>query len=264
MKKILLLISLFVLGNTYGQIKTFKGNTFTSSQCVAGGLSTVYYPKGTTNVPSNLLSKHAGESPDSNFKMTLVVDDPAELWIAAEIVFLTTMPNASTPMADMLSISSSDYTLTAYANRTREEDKTLNCNTSQVSANQNNKIRFNLEYNGTSANGTPTDTFDITVTDPTSNVTETINVTVNNTLSVDELDKYDFSFGPNPTANFIYLSASKNIGNVEIFNLVGQKTLSTNLRESKGTLDISNLSKGVYIMNVAIDKNIGTYKLIKQ
>ena len=51
MKKILLLISLFILGNTYGQIKTLKGNTFTSSQCKAGGVTTVYYPKGGANVP---------------------------------------------------------------------------------------------------------------------------------------------------------------------------------------------------------------------
>ena len=83
-------------------------------------------------------------------------------------------------------------------------------------------------------------------------------------VTIDNLNKYDFSFGPNPTENLIYLSASKNIGNVEIFNLVGQKSLSTDLRASKGALDISNLSRGIYIMNVAIDKNIGTYKLIKR
>ena len=29
---------------------------------------------------------------------------------------------------------------------------------------------------------------------------------------IDNLNKYDFSFGPNPTENLIYLSASKNIG----------------------------------------------------
>ena len=263
MKKTLLLITLFVLGNSYGQIKTFKGNTFTSSQCVAGGLSTVYYPKGTTNVPSNLHSKHAGESPDSNFKMNLIVDDPAEKWIAAEIVFLSTMPNVSTPMADMLSINSSDYTLTAYANRTREEDKTLNC-TSQITANQNNKIRFNLQHIGTYVVGTDIN-FDITITDPTSNVTETVNVTVNvNSLSVDKLEKYDFSFGPNPTGDFIYLSASESIGNVEIYNLLGQKSLSSDIVDTKGTIDISNLSRGIYIMNVAIDEKIGTYKVIKE
>ena len=84
------------------------------------------------------------------------------------------------------------------------------------------------------------------------------------TASIDKLKKYDFSFGPNPTENHIYLSASKSIGKVEVFNLVGQKSLSTDLHASKGALDISNLSRGIYIMNVAIDKNVGTYKLIKR
>ncbi|GIR18079.1 MAG: hypothetical protein CM15mP32_2660 [Flavobacteriaceae bacterium] len=83
------------------------------------------------------------------------------------------------------------------------------------------------------------------------------------TASIDKLEKYDFSFGPNPTENLIYLSASKSIGKVEDFNLVGQKSLSTDLL-TKGTLDISNLSRGIYIMNVSIDRNIGTYKLIKR
>lgn len=36
------------------------------------------------------------------------------------------------------------------------------------------------------------------------------------------------------------------------------------MRDTKGTLDISNLSKGVYIMNVTIDQNVGTYKIIKE
>ena len=268
MKKNLLLISLFVVSISYGQIKTLKANIFTSSQCTAGGVTTIYYPNGGAYVPANLISKHAGESPDSNWKMELVVDQPGEIWIAAEVVFLTAMPSAGAPypMADMLSISSSDYTLTAYANRTREEDKTLNCTTAQVTANQHNKIRFNLQYNGTYVNGTDI-TFDITITDPASNVTETINVTVSpieSTASIDKLKKYDFSFGPNPTEHSIYLSAVKSIGNVEVFNLVGQKFLSTDMRDTKGTLDISNLLKGVYIMNVTIDENIGTYKIIKE
>ena len=84
------------------------------------------------------------------------------------------------------------------------------------------------------------------------------------TASIDKLKKYDFNFGPNPTEHSIYLSAAKSIGNVEVFNLVGQKFLSTDMRDTKGTLDISNLSKGVYIMNVTIDQNVGTYKIIKE
>ena len=266
MKKILLLISLFILGNTYGQIKTLKGNTFTSSQCIAGGVTTVYYPQGGANVPGNLISKHAGESPDDNWKMELVVDDPNEIWIAAEVVFLAAMPGAGAPypLANMLSINSSEYTLTAYAHRLPEDDKTLNCDPVAFGTNSFNKLRFNLEYNGNYANADAAITFDITVTDPKTDYTETINVTVNNTLSIDKLEKYDFSFGPNPTGDFINLSATESIGNVEIYNLVGQKSLSSEISDTKGTIDISNLSRGVYIMNVAIDNKIGTYKLIKQ
>ena len=267
MKKILLLISLFILGNTYGQIKTLKGNTFTSSQCVAGGVTTVYYPKGGASVPANLISKHAGESPDSNWKMEVTVDDPDEIWIAAEVVFLAAMPNtgAPYPLADILSISSSsDYTITAYAHRLLEADKTLNCDPVAFGVNSFNKLRFNLKYNGVYANGSTSITFDLTVTDPKTDHTETINVTVNNTLSIDKLEKYDFSFGPNPTGDFINLSATESIGNVEIYNLVGQKSLSSEISDTKGTIDISNLSRGVYIMNVAIDEKIGTYKIIKE
>lgn len=267
MKKILLLISIFVLSNTYGQIKTLKANTFTTSQCIAGGLSVIYYPQGNTNVPGNLISKHAGESSDSNWKMVLVVDDPNEKWIAGEVVFLAAMPGAGAPypLANMLSINSSEYTLTAYAHRLVEADKTLTCSTDQVTVNAYNKLRFNLEYiGGTYANADAAITFDITVTDPKTNYTETINVTVNNTLSIDKLEKYDFSFGPNPTGDFIYLSANESIGNVEIYNLVGQKSFSSDISDTKGTIDISNLSRGIYIMNVAIDEKIGTYKIIKE
>ena len=266
MKKILLLISLFILGNTYGQIKTLKGNTFTSSQCIAGGVTTVYYPKGGASVPANLISKHAGESPDDNWKMELVVDDPNEIWIAAEVVFLAAMPGAGAPypLANMLSINSSEYTLTAYAHRLPEDDKTLNCDPVAFGTNSFNKLRFNLEYNGNYANADAAITFDITVTDPKTDHTETINVTVNNTLSIDNLEKYDFSFGPNPTDDFIYLSATESIDNVEIYNLVGQKSLSSDISDTKRTIDISNLSRGIYIMNVAIDEKIGTYKIIKE
>ena len=266
MKKILLLISLFILGNTYGQIKTLKGNTFTSSQCIAGGVTTIYYPQGGANVPGNLISKHAGESPDDNWKMELVVDDPNEIWIAAEVVFLAAMPGAGAPypLANMLSINSSEYTLTAYAHRLPEDDKTLNCDPVAFGTNAFNKLRFNLEYNGNYANADAAITFDITVTDPKTDYTETINVTVNNTLSIDKLEKYDFSFGPNPTGDFIYLSATESIGNVEIYNLLGQKSFSSDLGDNMGTIDISNLSSGIYIMNVAIDEKIGTYKIIKE
>ena len=256
MKKIILLIAIFFVSISYGQLKQVKGNTFTSSACGAGGKSDISYPSYFTGSTSG----YAGVSTSNKWEMNFNVDDLNEVWIQAELIFETGIPE-NTPMANMLSISSNDYSLTAYAH-----NATGNSLTCSFSAGQINKIRLNLEYNGTYVWGTDVQ-FTITTTDPSTGTSETINVNISPndpTASIDKLEKYDFSFGPNPTEDFIYLSASKNIGKVEIFNLVGQKSLSTDLRASIGTLDISNLSKGVYIMNVAIDKNIGTYKLIKQ
>ena len=256
MKKIILLIAIFFVSISYGQLKQVKGNTFTSSACGAGGKSDISYPSYFTGSTSG----YAGVSTSNKWEMNFNVDDLNEVWIQAELIFQTGIPE-NTPMANMLSISSNDYSLTAYAH-----NATGNSLTCSFSAGQINKIRLNLEYNGTYVWGTDVQ-FTITATDPSTGTSETINVNISPndpTASIDKLEKYDFSFGPNPTEDFIYLSASKNIGKVEIFNLVGQKSLSTDLRASIGTLDISNLSKGVYIMNVAIDKNIGTYKLIKQ
>ena len=224
MKKIILIISLFIVNISYGQLKQVKGNTFTSSACGAGGKSDISYPSYFTGNTSG----YAGVSTSNKWEMNFNVDDLNEVWIQAELIFETGIPE-NTPMANMLSISSNDYSLTAYAH-----NATGNSLTCSFSAGQINKIRLNLEYNGTTYVWDTDVQFDITTNDPSTGASETIIVTVSPndpTASIDKLEKYDFSFGPNGT---------------------------------KGTLDISNLSRGVYIMNVAIDKNIGTYKLIKR
>ena len=257
MKKIIPFIALFFVSISYGQLKQVKGNTFTSSACGAGGKSDISYPSYFTGNTSG----YAGVSTSNKWEMNFNVDDLNELWIQAEIIFETGIPENS-ELDNILSISSPDYTLTAYAHNTT--DNSLNgC---AFSGGQINKIRFNLKYNGTYVWGTDV-LFTISVTDPSTTTNETINVNISPndpTASIDKLEKYDFSFGPNPSENFIYLSSNKSIGDVEIYNLVGQKSLSSDISDTKGTLDISNLSIGVYIMNVTIDENIGTYKIIKQ
>jgi hypothetical protein len=185
-----------------------------------------------------------------------------------EIKFSNQIPaqvgGVDTKLSDIISINSSDFELKAKA--IRATDNNYDCN--KPSGNAFAVLRFSLLYQGTIAENDPEIELSIFATDQgaASPVTEEILVTMTppRTASIDKLEKYDFSFGPNPTENLIYLSASKSIGKVEVFNLVGQKSLSTNLSETKGTLDISNLSRGIYIMNVSIDQNIGTYKLIKR
>ena len=260
MRNFLLVLCLFSFIVTNGQISEIKANDFLpGTACKAGGVTTVTNPSASENGKWEInLQMGDGDKPNpQDYK-----------FIMGQIILSNQIPaqvgGADTKISDIISINSSDFELKAKA--LRAVDSNYECN--KPSGQQFGVIRFSLLYQGTIAENDPDIEFSIFTTDhgAASPVTEEILVTLTppQTASIDKLNKYDFSFGPNPTEDLIYLSASKNIGNVEIFNLVGQKLLSTDLRASKGNLDISNLSRGIYIMNVAIDKNIGTYKLIKQ
>jgi len=240
------------------QISSMKANDFELKNpilaCKAGGTTTITPPQ--TN--------------NDNWQINLTINTLQHKHIMGEIIFANDIPsqidNESTTISDIINITninSSAFVLQVKA--INATDSNYSC--SKPGASELTKVRYQLIYQNEYTAGEVIE-FSINATDhgAVSPKTEEILVklTVPASLSINKLAKYDFSFGPNPTANFIYLSASKNIGNVDIFNLVGQKSLSTNLLDTKGTLDISNLTSGVYIMNVAIDKNIGTYKLIKQ
>ena len=262
MKQALLIFCIFSFTFSNGQISRIKANDFpvNTTPCNAGGTSTV------TN---------ASESDSGKWEINLALgdannpnNDPTTYkYIMGEILFSNQIPaqvgGGDTEISDIISTNSNDFELKAKA--LRAVDNNYDCN--KPSGNQFKVIRFSLLYQGTIAENDSGIEFSIFATDhgAAPPVTEEILIKMipPQTASIDKLMKYDFSFGPNPSDNFIYLSANKSIGKVEVFNLVGQKSLSTNLRGTKGTLDISNLSRGVYIMNVAIDKNIGTYKLIK-
>jgi hypothetical protein len=245
-----------------GQITQIKANDFLpDSACSAGGLSTVSDPSTSSSGEweINLVLGNVNDTinPAVNYNTLM-----------GEAKFINKIPvqvgGADTKISDLISVNSTDFILKAKASRA--VDSNYDCN--KPGANDNVRLRFSLVYQGTIVENGPDITFSIFLTDQgaANPAPEEVIVTMTppRTASIDKLEKYDFSFGPNPTENLIYLSASKSIGKVEVFNLVGQKSLSTDLRTSKGTLDISNLSRGIYIMNVAIDKNIGTYKLIKR
>ncbi|GHT18929.1 hypothetical protein FACS189429_6070 [Bacteroidia bacterium] len=52
------------------------------------------------------------------------------------------------------------------------------------------------------------------------------------------------------TDNFLFINTDKDIKNIEIFNVTGQKVLSSNL---KNDIPLSNLSAGIYLVKINID-----------
>lgn len=91
-----------------------------------------------------------------------------------------------------------------------------------------------------------------------------VSVTLDATASIEDLEQFSFKSYPNPTNDYVRLSAAKNINKVEIYDLLGKQVVTNELNTKRADVNISKLSKGIYIVKVAIDNAVGSYKIVKQ
>jgi Secretion system C-terminal sorting domain len=83
-------------------------------------------------------------------------------------------------------------------------------------------------------------------------------------LAVPQFEDAKFSYYPNPTRGELNVSAAKNISKVELFNILGQKVQSNTVNANQKQLDMTNLQNGVYLMEVTIENNKQSFKIVKQ
>jgi hypothetical protein len=83
-------------------------------------------------------------------------------------------------------------------------------------------------------------------------------------VSVDEVQNHNFSFSPNPVNDILYMSATKQIDEISIYNLLGQelKKISNNLLTAD--IDLTDLISGAYYIKVKIGDEISTHNIIKK
>ncbi|HCQ13958.1 MAG TPA: hypothetical protein DIU01_11955 [Flavobacterium sp.] len=75
----------------------------------------------------------------------------------------------------------------------------------------------------------------------------------------DNEQKVKFNLYPNPTSDNFTIEMDSNIKSVEIYSLQGQKVLTSKLKD----VDVSNLSKGIYLVQIEDENNnMSTQKLI--
>jgi len=85
------------------------------------------------------------------------------------------------------------------------------------------------------------------------------------TVSVNDLESVGFNYFPNPVTNKLTLQATKNITNVSIFNMLGQKVKQIYPENSSSiAIDMSNLTNGTYFVNVEINNAPRTFNIIKK
>lgn len=89
-------------------------------------------------------------------------------------------------------------------------------------------------------------------------------IALTSSLSVKELAQFSFKSYPNPATNQLNLSADKNIDKIEIYNLIGQQLLNKDLNSNNTQVNVSSLSKGVYVVKAFIGDTEGSYKFIKE
>ncbi|MEX1193116.1 MAG: T9SS type A sorting domain-containing protein [Brumimicrobium sp.] len=83
-------------------------------------------------------------------------------------------------------------------------------------------------------------------------------------LTQNELE--GFKLYPNPASEAINLDAKANIESVSIYNMTSQKVMDYNPSDNMTTVEmnVSNLDKGTYFIEVSAGNKIGVYKFIKK
>lgn len=83
-------------------------------------------------------------------------------------------------------------------------------------------------------------------------------------LSSPSFDLNGFSVYPNPVKDVLNLSYTKDISNVSVHNLLGQKVMTKSINATQTKIDMSNLSNGTYLVKVTVDGLVKTIKVVKQ
>lgn len=83
-------------------------------------------------------------------------------------------------------------------------------------------------------------------------------------LSSSEHTIVDFSYYPNPVVDQLNFSAKTSIDTVKIYNLSGQMVLNQNINSTTGSVNVSHLSKGIYLAEITSDGAKVTAKIVKK
>jgi hypothetical protein len=84
-------------------------------------------------------------------------------------------------------------------------------------------------------------------------------------LSVEENQLEIFSAYPNPTSNVLNIKTTKEIDNFTVFNLLGQNVATYSKNDiSNDSIDLSELSKGLYLVKISAEGTTQTIRVAKE
>ena len=84
------------------------------------------------------------------------------------------------------------------------------------------------------------------------------------TASIDKNNLLEISLYPNPAKGALNISALNTIKTAAIYNILGKLVMSIDINKNSESIDVSNLSSGMYLIKYTIENATGTAKFIKE
>ena len=81
------------------------------------------------------------------------------------------------------------------------------------------------------------------------------------TASVDDQNQLDISIYPNPTSDIVYIDGNYTQLKVVVYDILGKQVMKESITNS---IDISQLEKGVYILQLSDGAKLTTQRIIKK
>jgi hypothetical protein len=83
-------------------------------------------------------------------------------------------------------------------------------------------------------------------------------------LSTDKNNIVNVSLYPNPAKGILNISAKNTIESATIYNVLGKKIKSFTVNANTSSLDVSGLSRGIYILKYTANNAVGSMKFVKE
>jgi hypothetical protein len=92
-----------------------------------------------------------------------------------------------------------------------------------------------------------------------------INIAGDTTVSINNVEGNKLLLYPNPTDNRLNISSDANIRSLQVYNIQGQLVKSATINADNGSVELSQLPQGVYMMQIILsDGTTRTQKVIKK
>lgn len=85
-----------------------------------------------------------------------------------------------------------------------------------------------------------------------------------NPANLNELNPFNVSIYPNPATTSVQFNAEKSIDKVEIRSVLGDKISVQETNGTNGTIDVSELTQGVYLITLYANNTSSTYRIVKK